>query len=214
MKIILPYLNETELFKEAKKKLEETTPKEVELICVHDKEKKGFSAMVNEYFGTDDIILWHTDLIPTENWYNELMKYYDKADIIGCKLVYPDGLIQHYGGFIRGDGVGDHPDAGFKDIGYNKPRECLFITFAGCLIKKEVKIKIDENYLSGYFGDVDHCFQARKQGFKLLVVPVKLIHHESVDNAKANPNQLKDMKNNVARFQAKWMSELSKGLYK
>lgn len=211
MKILLPYIKEHDKFKKALMTLRAFTPKEVEIIPIYDEKREGMTKVFNKYFtGEDDLILWHSDIYAKEGWYEELMKYYDEFDIIGTKLIYPNGLIQHFGGFIRGDLICFHPHQFCLDKGLDRPTESVFVTWGGVLVKKEVikKVgKMDEQFFQAYYGDVDYCMSAKKEGYRIGVVPVKLIHEESSDNKK-DVNLSKIMQNNYNIFKAKWMSEL------
>ena len=216
VKLLLPYVEEHEQFKKAVESLRKYTPKEVEIILIHDKEKKGMSVVFNDYFtGEDDLILWHADMYATENWYEELRGYLGLFDITGMKLVYPDGRIQHYGGFLRKlprYGIGFHPHQFCLDLHLDTPMECAFVTWGGVYIKKEVIKavgKIDEKYFQSYYGDVDYCFKAHQKGFKVGVVPVIIIHEESLDTKKNQAELDKILFENEAYFTGKWMSILS-----
>ena len=215
VKILLPFVEEHDQFKRAVDSLRKYTPSEVEIVLINDKERRGMSAVFNDYFtGEDDLILWHADMYATEGWYEKLISY-NQFDITGMKLIYPDGRIQHYGGFLRKlhrYGIGFHPHQFCLDIGLDKPIECPFVTWGGCYIKKEViKLvgKIDEKYKQAYYGDVDYCFKARKKGFKVGVVPVTIVHEESLDTKKNKEELDKTLFENESYFKAKWMELLS-----
>jgi GT2 family glycosyltransferase len=211
VKLLLPYVKETENLKLARELLKKFTPPEVEIVEIHDKERNGMTVVFNEYFtGEDDLIVWHSDMYATEGWYERLMSFYDKFDVIGTKLVYPDGIIQHYGGFIKKGGIGFHPHQGCLNLGLDEPISCPFVTWGGTLIKKEVikKVgKMDEQFFQSYYGDVDYCLRAIQADFKVGVVPVQIVHQESADNMR-NPNLSKIMAENHAIFVAKWLPAL------
>ncbi len=219
VKLLLPFVEAHEQFKRAVDSLRKYTPSEVEIVLIQDKERRGMTTVFNEYFtGEDDLILWHADMYATEGWYEKLMSYLafkPTFDIMGMKLVYPNGTIQHYGGFLRklkNYGIGFHPHQFCLDIGLDKPLECPFVTWGGVYIKKEVikKIgKIDEKYFQTYYGDVDYCFKAHQKGFKIGVVPVTIIHEESLDNKKNKEELNKILFHNEEYFKAKWMDVLS-----
>jgi len=218
VKLLLPYVEEHEQFKRAVDSLRKYTPSEVEIVLIHDKERRGMSTVFNDYFtGEDDLILWHADMYATEGWYEKLMSY-NNFDITGMKLVYPNGLIQHYGGFLRKIphrpqyGIGFHPHQFCLDLHFDKPMESAFVTWGGCYIKKEVIQavgKLDEKYIQAYYGDVDYCFTAHQKGFKVGVVPVTIIHEESLDTKKNQEELDKILAHNESYFMAKWMDVLS-----
>lgn len=214
-KILLPYVEEHAIFKKCKLFLEKYTPKDVEIVYLKDEKKKGMSVMINPYFdGKDDVIIWHSDLMATEGWYEKLMSYKVVLDagIIGCKLVYPNGLIQHYGGWIRSDGVCFHPHQGCLDIGFEDEMFPVFATWGGVLITKEVieKIgKMDEQFVQTYYGDVDYCLRAKQANFGVAVVPVKLIHEESLDTKQNKPKLQELLIRNLNIYMSKWMPLLA-----
>lgn len=215
MKILLPYVEEHAQFKKAVWSLKKYSPN-VELVLIHDKKREGMSVVFNKYFtGEEDLILWHADMYAEEGWYEKLMSYLafkPSFDIMGMKLVYPDGSIQHYGGAIKKNGIGFHPHQFCLDFYLDKPMECPFVTWGGVYLKKEVIKavgKIDEQFYQSYYGDVDYCFRAHEKGFKVGVVPVRITHEESLDTNK-NLEQLKQtMTKNWSLFQAKWMGVLA-----
>ena len=219
MKILLPYVEEHPTFKKCKFFLEKYTPKEVEIIYIHDEKKQGMTKVINPYFdGTDDVIIWHSDLIATKGWYDLLkhfMEQFPACGIIGTKLVYPNNLIQHYGGWVRADGVCFHPHQGCLDYGFEFPLSPVFVTWGGVLIRKEVIQaigKMDEQFEQTYYGDVDYCMRANECNFQIMVVPIKLIHEESLDTKKDSTKLNNLLMKNHHIFTAKWMSILTGAL--
>jgi len=168
----------------------------------------------NKYFKTmkDDIIIWHPDMIATENWYQNLKKYWNNFDVIGLKLIYPNKLVHHFGGAIRVNGVGFHPHQYALNIGLTKPQECAFVTGPGTIIKKNVLDKIggyDLQFIKGFYGDADWCLRARKAGFKVGVVPVEIIHEERQGERTQRQSQEYQIKHHKI-FVSKHMEYLSK----
>lgn len=216
MKILLVYLNEDEKLKRCLDSLKEFSP-EIEIIKKKaDPSKTKVSEEVyQEYFNSpefiEDVMIWHPDMIATENWYNKLMQYYDYFDVIGIKILYPNGLVNHYGGAIRSDGVGFHPHQYSFNIGLLNPLETAFVTGPGMVVKKKVweAIKSYDFQFHQYI-DVDFCFQAREKGFRVGVVPVEIIHTEGEDGFKTRTpeKQMEMLKENHNKFIAKWMHKL------
>lgn len=217
MKILVPYVEDNASFKKAIWSLEKYTPKDVEIVKIHDEARQGMSVVFNKYFtGEDDLILWHSDMYATEKWYEALQEHLsEKAfDITGMKLIYPNGLIQFYGGFIRSDGCGVHAHQHCFDIGLDEPMSCTYATWGGVYLNKEVIKavgKIDEQFFQAYYGDVDYCMRALQAGFTVGVVPVKIIHEESKDNNQ-NPNLQRILSTNFNIFKAKYQNYLAEKL--
>jgi O-antigen biosynthesis protein len=131
------------------------------------------------------ILLLNNDVeITDEKWLEKLIAVFDfdnKIGIVGCKLLYPNGKIQHAGGIINLSG-GHNRGEGEKDTGqYDKIEFLNFVTGAVLMIKSDVICKIgllDEGFTPLYYEDVDWCVRARLCGYKVAYSPnPKLIHH-------------------------------------
>lgn len=190
MKIIMSYLHEDKKLEECLASLKEFSP-EIEVIKIKSDPKKtkssehAFQNWIEENGIDDDLMIWHPDMKATFGWYEELLKYWDCYDIIGCKLLYPNGLVQHYGGCLFPDGRGFHPHQHALNIGLDKPLGCPYVTGPSMVIKKEVYEKLkgwDHNFWA--YIDADFCIRARKLGLTVGVVPVALIHTEGADQLR------------------------------
>jgi GT2 family glycosyltransferase len=121
----------------------------------------------------------------------------DEVGIVGAKLTYPDGRLQHVGMVMLPSGP-THcwiAKAG-KEPGYFgstlTPRNYSAITAAAMLTRTSV---FDE--LGGFdtafardFNDVDYCFRARKAGYRVAWTPyAHFTHYEgaSIVRKKADP---------------------------
>ena len=189
-----------------------------------------FQKMWNK-FPNDDIFILHADMgICDEDWYEKLIKYteeYPDAGMIGCLLLYPakdkdeNYFIQHAGGKFTDDvpdhyGSGLHLESGkvFKeeietDEGqYDSVRKVAWTTFGGLFIRRKVINAVGNfspEYEWTYNRDVDYCLQARKLGYEILNVPVRLLHHESRDNKRIkDDSKLKMEMRNLETLQRKW----------
>ena len=133
----------------------------------------------------DYIVLMNNDIIISDTlWLSKLVKVAEsdpKIGIVGCKLVYPTGRIQHAGmeiGYYGARNIG----RGQKDyLQFDYIKEIEGVTFAAVLIDKKTIEKVgllDENFFMG-FEDVDYCIRTTKARFKIYYVGnVKLIHLE------------------------------------
>lgn len=112
--------------------------------------------------------------------------------IVGCKLIYPDGRIQHAGGRI--DFMGNfHYGEGKPDDGtFDETREVDYVTGAAFMIKRELLQKIgllDEGFAMAYFEDADYCARAKLAGYKVIYNPkTTIVHYESA-TTKRIPKQ-------------------------
>lgn len=160
-------------------------------IVVNDSDG-GFSKNNNkaikyamQKYKPDYIVLLNNDIIITDDlWLNKLVEVAEsnpRTGIVGCKLVYPTGRIQHAGIEISYYGA-RNIGRGQKDYSqFDYIKEVEGVTFAAVLINKKTIEKVgllDENFFMG-FEDVDYNIRARASGFKVYYTGnVKLIHLE------------------------------------
>lgn len=140
------------------------------------------------------VLFLNNDTFPMERWLNSLLQTAlrdEQAAIVGSKLLYPDGKVQHAGMELievsRGQKLArpipGHPhrffDADAPEV--NQYRELDMVTGACILVRKEIFFLLsgfDEVYKNGV-EDVDLCFRARLAGYKVVYQPRSvLIHHE------------------------------------
>ena len=127
----------------------------------------------------------------SDGWLSELVRHALRPEIgvVGAKLLYPDGTVQHAGVIIGIGGVAGH---GHKYIGDDDPGYChravlvqnVSAATGACLcVRREIYEKVgglDEN-LAVAFNDIDFCLKVRDAGYRNLYTPyAKLIHHESI----------------------------------
>lgn len=210
MKIVIPTLRKSEgglvLIDELAKQLVSTSTADVRII--YDMKRTWNKVIEDNVKADDDYIIMDDDIkIIDPDWEKKLLSYRDKYDVIGCKLLYPNGTIQHFGGFLRANGCCCHPFETCRDYGLEFDMPCPYVTFSVVYIKKEVLDKtyiINKVYDAGmYFEDADFCFRARKNGFRVGVVPVKFIHLLSYTK-KQHPQQLKLYQMNFEIFKRCW----------
>ena len=135
--------------------------------------------------GAKQVLLLNNDIEITDNkWLETLTDVLDsdrQSGVVGCKLLYADGKIQHAGGVINLRGA-YHRGERDKDQGqYDKVEFVDYVTGAVLLIKAEVIRKIgllDEGFRPLYCEDTDWCVRSRLYGYKVAYTPCPtLIHH-------------------------------------
>ncbi len=155
----------------------------------------GFDAGVQEASNSDYILFINNDIKITQNdWLNTFIETTkNNVGIVGCKLFYSDGTLQHAGGkinflkpyFIEHIGIHDNPK---KEI-YNKVIDVDYVTFAAVLIKTEIIKQLngfEDLFLPMYYEDADFCIRAKKLGYTIKYTPnVNIIHFESSTTKKA-----------------------------
>lgn len=105
------------------------------------------------------------------------------GDVIGFKLIYPDGKIQHAGGAWDRTWL-THAGYGESAFGnYDVPRETHHVTASLMYVKRAVIDAVGPmaEDLPGYqFEDADFNFRAARAGFRIMYWPGMAIHHESL----------------------------------
>ena len=181
------------------------------VTVIKDPENMGVAASLNHGIrfasrGKQDkwFALFNNDIIISDrDWLSNIMAEKSKQDanekvgIIGCKLNYPDGKIQHAGA-VAGLSPYNRGRAEIDNGQYDKVEAVGAVTYAVVLISSATIKKIgllDENFFMGY-EDIDHCVRAVEAGINILYDgKVGLIHLEGFTNSAA-----KNKLNNGARI--------------
>ncbi len=167
-------------------------------ILESDIEYFNFSSLVNYGISQakgDIICLLNNDTeIITPNWIEEMLYYALKPEIgvVGAKLFYPDGSIQHAGVNVGLWGLADHifkGDFDKDDYMYrlNVPQEYLAVTAACMMFRKEIFYEVGrfDETLAVNFNDLDFCLRVYERGYKIIFTPfAKLLHYEHKSRGK------------------------------
>ncbi len=141
--------------------------------------------------GAKQILLLNNDIeITDRKWLETLtavLEFDPKVGIVGCKLLFPDGKIQHAGGKIALRGA-YHRGENEEDLGqYDKVEFVDYVTGAALLVKIEVITKIgflDVGFTPLYCEDTDWCVRARLYGYKIAYTPHPTLFHHCGASAK------------------------------
>jgi len=153
------------------------------------------------------LLLLNNDTEVPLGWYealNHAVSQYGADTILGCRLLYPDGRIQHAGVMFDDDGLPVHVGKGCPadDPRWNSPRSYPAVTAAAMAVAKPVFDNLggfDEGYANGY-EDVDFCLRAIEQGVQIVCVPdIEIIHHQGM-----TPGRYRNDARNEKRFLDKW----------
>jgi len=170
-----------------------------------------FVALLN-----NDVEVLHAD------WLMEMVSraMQPKVAMVGARLWYPNGTIQHGGVVLGAGGIAGHAHAGLRrdEPGYfaraHLAQDVSAVTTACALVKREVYLEVggfDEN-LAVTFNDVDFCLRLREAGYRILWTPyAELIHHESASRGFDNsaPKQVRFLAE-VEYMKSKWGDTLQR----
>lgn len=177
---------------------------------------KGNNKAVDAADG-DLLLFLNNDTITHKSWLEEMIKTlheYPECGIVGSKLLYPDGTIQHIGVVLGRKGNGYHP---YKGCPADIPpamatHECEAVTGACLLISKDVFGHVggfDERYLHGS-EDADICLKVRRLGLKVLYCPGSVLtHFEQVSfKEKSSSDRKRSTRRNERLFCKKWAAAI------
>ncbi|MFA7496256.1 MAG: glycosyltransferase [Acidithiobacillus sp.] len=190
----------------------------------------NFSAMNNRAVDVargDHILLLNNDTaVLHEDWLDEMVSHILRPEVgvVGAKLFYPDGKIQHAGVILGMRGPAEHPFIGHppEDRGYfgraMLTQNYSAVTGACLLISKSLYQEVgglDEKHFKVSYNDVDLCLKVREAGHKIVWTPWAMLLHEGSASQKGDVEKQAD-KNKLARFAAekaafydRWLPQLA-----
>ena len=156
---------------------------------------RGFSHACNsgaEVASGRHLVFLNNDTIPLAGWLDALVHHAEShplAAIVGSKLLYPDGTIQHAGMVFDADRHPQHIYRGFAadHPAVNRARAFRMVTGACMLVGRatfEAAGGFDTAFVNGY-EDVDLCLRVGALGREVHYCPQSvLIHLESVSEGR------------------------------
>lgn len=166
---------------------------------------KGNNLALAKY-DADRYVMLNPDTEVRAGWLDALLAEVDadpRVGIVGGKLLYPDGRIQHAGGEAAPFGP-RHVGVLSAADKYAVARDVDYVTFACALVTREVIDRIgylDEAYSPYYYEDADYCFRARAAGFRVRYTPACVaIHHEGATMQRLSAEKARILERNRLRF--------------
>ncbi len=167
------------------------------------------------------VLLNNDTAIVQEDWLENLLNHGQRPEvgIVGAKLFYPDGRIQHAGVVLGLRGPSEHPFCGLPgdDAGYMQrlqvDQNYSAVTAACLLIRKSVYDEVgglDEQAFKVSYNDVDLCLKVREAGYLTVWTPhARVIHEGSVSQKAIDPGvqeaKLKRFTAEQDAMYAKWL---------
>jgi O-antigen biosynthesis protein len=166
----------------------------------------NFSRQTNrgiELASGDLILLLNNDVeVIGRQWLREMVSCFDYPDtgIVGARLLFPDGRIQHAGVIIGMSGSSNHWFWGEHQsvpgpMNRLRVRQSLTAVTGACmLVSRSCFEKVglfDEDEFVVAHNDIDLCLRAVARGYRIIWTPfATLIHHQSLsrgsDDLRAN----------------------------
>jgi GT2 family glycosyltransferase len=174
-------------------------------------ENLGFAGGVNrglQLAHGDELILINQDVVLRADCLSALSAQLANGPaIVGCKLLYPDGVtVQHAGGIIRWPrAIPDHYGYRQADDGrWNTALDVDYVTGAVFAFNRTVFEAIgflDEDFYPAYYEEVDYCYRARAAHARVIYEPAAVaLHHESQSSDKRTPAYHRAMERGRVRF--------------
>ena len=140
----------------------------------------------------DAILFYNNDLEVIEaDWLGEMVEClsFDDVGIVGAKLTYPDGTVQHNGVIVGLGQAAGHWYVGAEGddpgpMGRFAIRQTLSAVTGACMLVTrrcfEALGGFDEERFAIAYNDIDLCLRGRCAGFRTVWTPfAHLVHHES-----------------------------------
>ena len=157
------------------------------------------------------LVFLNNDTLPTPGWLQKMLRLAEteaQVGIVGSKLLFPNGRIQHIGVAFDQNKNPRHIYRGFSS---NIPpagisREYQAVTGACLLVTKKLYQAVDgmdESYQNSY-EETDLCMKVRARGYRVMVCADSVVYHfESMTEGR----RAADFRNS-ALFKARWENKI------
>lgn len=176
----------------------------------HD-DSQGFAASCNDgarAASAEYLIFLNNDTVGEEQWVDALVSYAEankQAGIVGARLLYPNGTIQHAGIVFGADSMPRHVYRGFprEHAAVSKPRRFQAVTAACMLVKASLFEEIDgfDTEFTNGFDDVDLCLRAADRGGETHYCPKSVLVHLE---AATRGDDAELFRRNAERYLERW----------
>jgi GT2 family glycosyltransferase len=191
--------------------------------------KEGFNySAINNFAAKeakgDYLLFLNNDIeVITPGWIEEMLGNCQRPEvgIVGGKLYYPDGTIQHAGIIIGLGGVAGHAFLNMPGnrSGYlhraSTQMDYSAVTAACMMMKRSLFEQLHgfEEKLAVAFNDVDLCLRAGQAGYLVVYDPhVEMIHDESRSRgAEDSREKVRRFQNEIEFMRTRWIDLLKKG---
>ncbi len=141
----------------------------------------NFSAIVNRAVAATDapyVVLLNNDtVVRSPGWLEAMLEWCQRpgVGVVGARLIFADGRVQH-----EGIGIGIGRVAANLDLGWSAARACTAVTGACMMVRREAweAVRGFDEGLPAAFNDVDFCLRLWKAGWRVVVTPLAELQHD------------------------------------
>lgn len=137
------------------------------------------------------LVLANNDItVLSPEWLRELVAHAIRPEIglVGARLLYPDGTIQHAGMVLYGDGVPKHvmrfasPETQAMNGIFTVPRTVSAVTGACVAMRRDVFLEVGglDEALAVACNDVDLCLRVQAHGYRIVWTPFATLEHREL----------------------------------
>jgi glycosyltransferase involved in cell wall biosynthesis len=179
----------------------------------------NFASKINfmaKFAKGEHLVIFNDDLeVIAGEWLSSLLEFsqQEEVGVVGSKLLFPDGKLQHVGMVLGINGYPAHiyhsakPDfPGYRGDA-NLIRNYSAVTGAAMMVKKKLfdELKgLDENFRIDY-NDTDFCMRVAEKGYRNVYTPYSLFYHH--ESAVLSSGRLNNKETEL--FRRKWKKYLN-----
>jgi GT2 family glycosyltransferase len=184
----------------------------------------NYSRIINlaaKYAKGDHLLLLNNDTeVVTEDWIEAMLEHSQRESvaIVGAKLIFPDGKVQHAGVILGVGGLAGHA---FYRQPANMPgylglsdviRNCSAVTAACMMVRRHIFqiLKGFDETLEVDLGDVDFCLRAIQLGYQIVYTPYAVLKHYEGASRKVSGTYIPNL-NDRRLFTERWGHLLLEG---
>jgi GT2 family glycosyltransferase/thioredoxin-like negative regulator of GroEL len=153
------------------------------------------------------LVFLNNDTVPLQGWLSALVdvvEHRPEVSVVGSKLLYPDGTLQHAGVVFSHKGQAYHLYSRLPGdfAPANRSRELQVVTGACMLVRTDAFRAVsgfDEGFVNS-FEDVDLCLRLRERGGRVVYEPKSVLYHLESQTAGRHAND----DANGARLVKRW----------
>ena len=141
------------------------------------------------------VVFLNNDTVPLQGWLRALVDVVEsrpEVSVVGSRLLYPDGTLQHAGVIFNHKSQAYHLYAHLPGdfAAANRAREMQVVTGACMLVRTDAFRAVggfDEGFVNS-FEDVDLCLRLRERGGRVVYEPKSVLFHLESQTAGRHAN--------------------------